>query len=76
MARALPRFKVCSGWQGVCPWKRAHGAELEAGNTCPLCSAESLTRELGIRRGQDITSALTTLKDLSENDYLDGPGGC
>ena len=69
MARALPRFAVCSGWQGICPWKRAHGTELKGSKKCLLCSAESLTRELSIRRGQDLISALTKLKDLSENDY-------
>ena len=42
---------------------------MDASNTCPLCSAESLRRELGIRRGQDLTSSLTVLKELSEEDY-------
>ena len=69
MPRALPRFDLCSGWQGICPWKRASGSELNRRGSCPLCSAKSLTRELGIRRGQDLTSALTRLKDLSTVDF-------
>ena len=69
MARALPRFNLCSGWQGICPWKRAHGLELNDLGSCPLCSADSLTRELEIRRGQDLTSALTRLKDQSAVDF-------
>ncbi|CAE7221008.1 unnamed protein product [Symbiodinium pilosum] len=49
--------------------KRANGSELNDRGSCPLCSAESLTRELGIRGGQDLTSALTRLKDQSAVDF-------
>ena len=49
--------------------KRANGSELNHRGSCPLCSAESLTREPGIRGGQDLTSALTRLKDQSAVDF-------
>ena len=69
MSRRLTRFELCAGWDGVCPWKQAGGLPLDTEGACPLCNAERLQHELGVRHGQDLTSALRRIKEVSEETY-------
>ena len=69
MSRRLTRFELCAGWDGVCPWKQARGLPLDTEGACPLCNAERLQHELGVRHGQDLTSALRRIKEVSEETY-------
>ena len=49
--------------------KQARGLPLDTEGACPLCNAERLQHELGVRHGQDLTSALRRIKEVSEETY-------
>ena len=65
-------FRICSGFNGACPWKTAHDLSLDAGDTkCPLCSADMLQQARASRRGQDLTTALRQLKERSAEAFAE-----